>query len=161
MDVSRSRNALLQRKKQSRIRIEVRRGSDQPLGIHGYRDLEEGSALSDWSQVIRERDVITFNVLKRDSDDTRSSIKRSSSGTSDGTSAASERPSSRGSVSTIGILGVDDKVQNEHDSTSHLDINWMIKVCGSLSSYLFLFLCYNSSKGSHLLVKCTSVQSYL
>lgn len=115
-NVDRTRTTVLPNKKKPyRVRIEVRRKSDKPLGIHGYRDLEEGSTLSSWSDLVIDGDMIVFSILKEVRDEGSHGIP-------------SSRPESRGSISTIGIEGVDDQeVKMLDDLESDLVDKWAIK----------------------------------
>ena len=128
--IHRSRPSILARKKKhSMVRIEIRRKSDRPLGIHGYRDLEEGSVLSNWSDLVMDGDVVVFNVLKRDTAE-ESSI----AATNFGSVANSSRPESRGngSVSTIGFTGPDDRTAM-YDLENPLTDKWYIKLSAPIS----------------------------
>lgn len=127
--IDRSRTSILARKKKhSMVRIEIRRKSDRPLGIHGYRDLEEGSVLSNWSDLVMDGDVVVFNLLKRDTAE-ESSI----AATNYGSVANSSRPESRGngSVSTIGFTGPDDRIA--FDLENPLTDKWYIKFSAPIS----------------------------
>ena len=96
-DVQKSKPALLYRKKTARVRIELRRDPKHGLGLHGYRDLEMGPELSDWSEIVENGDVAVFHLFK----------KKSNDGESEVTMGVSSAPSS-GSVSTMGFQGADD-----------------------------------------------------
>ncbi len=139
-EIGRSRASLLpSRRKSGRVRIAIRRKSDKPLGIHGYRDLEEGSVLSDWSQLIIDGDVIVFNVLKQETPGASGNSLRNS-GTSNlrnynsGYDQEYEhqppyRPTTGSSVSTIGFAAVDDRFNPLMEAPD----NWVVKHSSPIS----------------------------
>jgi hypothetical protein len=142
-DVGRSRASMLPTKKKiGKVRIEVRRKSDKPLGIHGYRDLEEGSQFSNWSELLMDGDVIVFNILKREYEGSISAAATATSPNlrnsgktqeSQGTRGVPQlRPSSSGSVSTIGFRGVDDSIQRL-SSLMEAPGQWSVKVSTPIS----------------------------
>jgi len=124
---------IMKKKRHSMIRIEIRRTTDQGLGIHGYRDLEDGSEVTDWSDFVREGDVIVFNILKLDfnPENPKSSGNSGISHVGSTSSTSTPRPTSPSTVSTIGFKAVD-----EFSSLNPLhDINnWKVKHSTSISN---------------------------
>ena len=122
------------KKKSALIQIQIRRKSDQPLGIHGYRDVEGGSATSKWSDLIIDGDVIVFDILKPDVDEVKSRItgapirKKVS---------LPVRPESSESLSTLGLKGADDRYSNISPPLDPLVRKWSVKFSVPISKVTF------------------------
>lgn len=134
------------RRKKTLVRIEIRRKADQPLGIHGYRDLEEGSEVSDWSNHLAEGDIVVFNLLKPESESNkRRIVGRPSSFSKDLTSKTS---SSEHSLSTLGVKGVDGLGNHVP-----LTVEWVVKSSTPISKTKI------KRKGHHCYITCESMDS--
>ncbi len=124
--IDRSKSMMPSRKKKALIRIEIRRKADQPLGMHGYRDPEDGSVISDWGDIIRDGDIIVFNVLKQKNEGAKKLLSKASSISRE---LSLKRESSSGSLSTLGVKGVDGGV----NMTAALTEEWIVVLSTAIS----------------------------
>ncbi len=116
----RSKTSFIRKKKSAHVRIELKRKPTRGIGLHGYRDLENGSAVGSkgWADIIEREDTVLFHLLKSSRFESSTAVI---SGDSSVTSA---------SVSTMGFRGADDFNNKPPDMRD----KWKLKVSVPISN---------------------------